>query len=117
MIDPKYKLSGEGLPVTTNRDMTYKDGVVIPSGTPLWVYFTENKLNFLVFDYQGKTRATRVELAYKTFGSKFKKAPSMKSLERMSNDGVVTTPTGFKVEPDGTAEDGSASWLLILGYI
>jgi len=117
MIDPKYKLSGEGLPVTTNRDMTYKDGVVIPSGTPLWVYFTENKLNFLVFDYQGKTRATRVELAYKTFGSKFKKAPSMKSLERMSNDGVVTTPLGERTEPDGFGPSGAPSWFMVLGYI
>lgn len=46
-----------------------------------------------------------------------KKAPSIERLERYADDGIVPTPCGCRVEPDGECEHGIGSWLVILGYI
>jgi excisionase family DNA binding protein len=43
-----------------------------------------------------------------------KAPPSEKSLEKMSNDGVVTTPLGNRTEPDGYGTKGEPSWLLVM---
>ena len=45
------------------------------------------------------------------------KAPSIKTLEKWSNDGVCKTPCGCKVEQDGCCSHGNDSWLLIMGMI
>ena len=49
--------------------------------------------------------------------SKFKPQPSMRSLEKMSSDGIVTTPLGSRVEPDGVGQYGDPSWLMVVGVI
>ena len=43
--------------------------------------------------------------------------PSIEELDEWSSDGVVETPTGHAVEPDGTGPDGVPSWLRCLGLI
>ena len=45
------------------------------------------------------------------------KVPSIKTLERWSNDCVCKTPDGCRVEPDGICPHGWNSWLIILGYM
>lgn len=45
------------------------------------------------------------------------KEPSLASLERQMNDGVVKATDGCRVEPDGHCPHGHVSWLIYLGYI
>lgn len=47
----------------------------------------------------------------------FKKFPSMKQLEKWTEDSVCLSVTGKRVEPDGYGPDGSPSWLLALSLI
>jgi hypothetical protein len=49
--------------------------------------------------------------------SVFFKTPSVNTLERWSFDGVAKSVTGKRCEPDGHGDDGSPSWLLVLGMI
>ncbi len=44
------------------------------------------------------------------------KTPSLKKLERWSDDGIAETVFGDRTEPDGWTE-GAPSWLLFLGLI
>lgn len=45
------------------------------------------------------------------------KAPSIRTMERMSNEGRAYATDGCIVEPDGRCEHGHRSWMLVLGYI
>jgi hypothetical protein len=46
-----------------------------------------------------------------------KALPTMKQLELWTYDSICETPTGDRVEPDGTGPDGTPSWLMALGMI
>jgi len=43
--------------------------------------------------------------------------PSMQELMAWNEDGICETPTGHRVEPDGTGPDGVPSWLRALRLI
>jgi hypothetical protein len=43
--------------------------------------------------------------------------PSFEYLMRQDCDGICDTPTGHRVEPDGTGPDGVPSWLRLLRLI
>ena len=43
--------------------------------------------------------------------------PSMQDLMTWNEDGICETPTGHRVEPDGTGPDGVPSWLRALRLI
>jgi len=43
--------------------------------------------------------------------------PSMQELMAWDEDGICETPTGHRVEPDGTGPDGVPSWLRALRLI
>ena len=43
--------------------------------------------------------------------------PSMQELMAWNDDGICETPTGHRVEPDGTGPDGVPSWLRALRLI
>ncbi len=43
--------------------------------------------------------------------------PSMRELMEWDEDGICETPTGYRVEPDGTGPDGVPSWLRALRLI
>jgi len=43
--------------------------------------------------------------------------PSIQELMSWSDDGICETPTGHRVEPDGTGPDGVPSWLGALRLI
>ena len=43
--------------------------------------------------------------------------PSMQELMAWNDDGICETPTGHRVEPDGTGPDGVPSWLRALRVI
>jgi hypothetical protein len=46
-----------------------------------------------------------------------RKAPSIQQLERWMSDSIAEAVDGCQVEPDGTCEHGSPSWLLRMGLI
>jgi len=46
-----------------------------------------------------------------------KTIPGIRTLEKWSNDGVAKTVDGQRIEPDGTADNGAPSWLIVLGLI
>lgn len=64
----------------------------------------------------GKTVSFPYERCSETFNG-FEKVPSVRKLEKMSNDAICTTPLGNRVEPDGHDEHGCPSWLLVMGLI
>ena len=110
------------IPIETLRDLNFnKSGVTIPIGAHLNLSFSEKNHSQAAIEFNGKRFGLRVSNLHSTVkatnGVKFQKMPSMNRLEKMSNDGVCTTVTGKRVEPDGVAEDGSASWLLVAGVI
>jgi hypothetical protein len=43
--------------------------------------------------------------------------PTMRQLEKWSNDGIARTVDGQRIEPDGTAANGAPSWLIVLGML
>lgn len=113
------------IPVVTIRELKYskvpKDAINIPIGTHLELFFSEKNHAKAVFIHNGIRRALLVSNLHAsvkaTNGVSFRKAPSLAALERQSNDGVCTTVTGHRVEPDGFGPDGSPSWLLVMGVI
>ena len=110
------------IPVVTLRDLNFsKSGVTIPAGTNLNLSFLEKNHTQAVIEFNGKRFGLRIANLHSTVkstdGVKFGKCPSLPKLEKMSNDGVCTTVTGHRTEPDGTGPDGSPSWLLVMGVI
>jgi len=103
--------------VDVNKDVSLKSGTTIPAGSEVSYDFDGGRTSSVrVTTADGSTFAISLERAH-LFLSKFKKPPTMKTLEKWSNDGVCQTPTGHRVEPDGTGPDGSPSWLLAFGMI
>jgi hypothetical protein len=94
---------------TTKKEIKLKDGNTLPKGLP--VTFIEGKDSRCLVHSPNHSEPLQVRIT-----SAFK-APSMKSLENWSYDGICKTPTGARVEPDGHGPDGSPSWLLVFGMI
>lgn len=103
-----------------------KNGDIVPNGTPVEVSFIpgNNRLCSIAAEYTGKSgRNYRTEplktnvLYLHKYVKGFGKPPTMRTLEKWSDDGVAKSVTGKRVEPDGHGPDGSPSWMLVLGYI
>ena len=93
----------------TAKAILLKDGSTLPKGLP--VSFIEGKDSRCLVHSPNHSEPLQVRIT-----SAFK-APSMSLLERWAYESVVRTPTGKRVEPDGYGEDGSPSWLLVMGFI
>lgn len=115
---PPHQLFGTKM-VKTKKELNYhrsgRPGKV-PAGAVVELKFSQKNPSVAYFEYEGEWRATRLEAANASFTG-IGKAPSMRALENMSDNGVATTPTGKRTEPDGFGSDGSPSWLLVLGMI
>lgn len=107
----------------TIRELKYsksKVPVSIPKGTEIDLYFKEDNNVRAFFMYQGIERPLIISFLHLSVKGKamlFRKCPSVKSLSRMSYEGVCTTVTGARVEPDGRDLYGAPSWLLVMGVI
>lgn len=55
------------------------------------------------------------ERGYKV--SRCRKPPTLKTLEKWSDDGIASATDGCRVEPDGTCQHGHQSWMLVMGVI
>lgn len=92
----------------TEKSFKLKTGEIVPAGMPVTFDSTQNQLCFV--------QGTR-ETPYKVRIIAAFTPPSLEELEEQSNDGVCDSVLGERVEPDGTDEFGSPSWLLVLGMI
>lgn len=111
--------------VKTKRDLNWgvknpKPGVEpisIKAGETITLRF-EPKNHQSVYLVHSGTRVAKLGLMNAhNYVTGINPAPSMKTLEKWSNDGVAKTVTGHRTEPDGTGPDGSPSWLLVFGII
>ena len=108
---------------TTIRELNFAKAatpVVIPTGTTIQLYFKTEKPARAYFMHNGIERplsVSHLHLTVKSSSVKFRKAPSLRAMEKANDAGVMTTVTGAKVEPDGHDEYGAASWLLVMGLI
>lgn len=116
--------------VTTKKDIKVKNGDVIPRGTPGTLSFLGPRdpkgrtFCSVAFDWTGPSGrdylrepfTTKIVFAHEIITG-IGKPPGIRALERMEAQGICTTPTGKRVEPDGWGSDDSPAWLLVLGYI
>jgi hypothetical protein len=111
--------------VTTKRDLNWgvknpKPGVepvTIKAGESITLHFDPaNHQSVYVVHPSGRRLKLGLMNAH-NYVTGIKPSPSMKTLEKWSNDGVAKTVTGHRTEPDGYGPDGSPSWLLVFGII
>ena len=101
-----------------SKDIKLKSGGVLAKGTAVTITWPDDRRPSLA-------RVVSSDLDFRIssknlvgyFGRPFVKVPTISALMKMSNDGIVKSLTGERVEPDGYGNDGSPSWLLVLGYI
>lgn len=95
--------------------------LVVPKGTVLNLYFRKDRPDRASFGYHGHKLNLLVVNLHSTVkpltGKPFTKMPGLTALERMSDNGIATTVTGHRVEPDGYGPDDSPSWMLVAGVI
>jgi len=107
--------------VETKRELTWKYHevpCVIPPGTKVTLYWSTNTPSRVYLEYAGHLRCCRVANMKNNFFGKFKKMPSLTTLQKWEwQGGYCETVTGFRTEPDGYGPDGSPSWMLVMGVI
>lgn len=97
-------------------DLKLKDGSIFTKGTKVSCRFPEDSTTIFLIIIDGR----EIKLKYTSaaaYLNKFKPAPSIRSLEKMSNDGIATTPLGARTEQDGHGIYGEPSWFLVLGFM
>jgi len=106
---------------TTKRDITSKKGGTIPKGA---------KVTLSWKDLDGKDRAhmtrvvddagTSVLVSTESLPDKVSgvtAVPSVRTMEKWSDDGIAKSVLGAKVELDGWDDEGSPSWALAMGLV
>lgn len=95
-----------------SRDIVTKGATPISKGTTATVSY-DGKSSKAILAVEGMAKPLRVEVErLSTILEGYPKMPSLARLEKMVNNSVATTPTGYRVEPDGFGPDGSPSWLV-----
>ena len=91
----------------TKKEIKLKDGSTLPKG--LRVTFIKDKPTRCLVHSPAHPAPLQVRIT---------SAFPIPSLSTIENWGCICkTPTGKRVEPDGYGEDGSPSWLIVLGLI
>lgn len=98
----------------TLREIKLGSGAVIPAGTPCTLEIHSAGIRAT---HAGGTAKLGWRNAKANFGAPFTTVPTLRTLEKWSNDGIARSTMGAKVEPDGTDANGAPSWLLALGMI
>lgn len=119
----KFGIEGTGIQSHTKTELVWKDKVTnqptfsIPAGVSVHIDFSP-KLHpdRIYITFGDEIKISRTQFASDRFTG-ISKPPSLKSLEKQCNDGIVKSVTGKRVEPDGWGPDGSPSWLLVISLI
>lgn len=100
--------------VSTKQDIKMKSGKTISANT-LCDITPVNSSYLLVKPINEPEKVCRMpyEKAYQ-YLTKFKKAPTIKTLEKYVLSGITKNPLGNTVEPDGYDCYGIPSWCLIM---
>ena len=107
-------------------DMKLRNGDVLPKGTIVEVDFRKGGMStaLLTAEFDGPSGHDYRRKGFQfpigrlhDFVPGMSKPPSTGKLTRMVYDGIASTVTGKRVEPDGHGPDGSPSWLLVMGLI
>jgi len=98
------------------KDVKLKSGTVIAKDAVAQVKYNESVIADVTVEGVEKPVKISVEALTRLLDG-YPKMPSLSRLEKMSSDGIATTPTGKRTEPDGYGDDGSPSWLLVAGVI
>ena len=117
--------------VDTKRELTWKNHevpCVIPPGTKVTLYWSTNNPSRVYLEYAGHLRAVRTKNMKDNFIGKFKKMPSLTTLQKKMpslttlqkwewQGRYCETVLGEKTEPDGYGPSGAPSWMLVMGVI
>jgi hypothetical protein len=102
------------------RDVKLKSGVTIPKGTPVevkWLPEHDKGYYFAQIVPEGFDPYKTAIRTLFTVVSGFPKPPTMSTLDNWVRNAKAKTPSGQSTEPDGWGNDGSPSWLLVMGLI
>jgi len=102
--------------ITTSNEIKFKLGLTIDAGTPC------------VLQFDGKTTVATITAVGSNVGFRLRcsslpryfnrfKAPSIKTMQNWSDQGIAKSVLGNRVEPDGFDPEGSPSWMLVMGII
>lgn len=94
--------------MNTQKEIKLKDGNTLPKGSRV-TFIAGNNSQCHVQGQRAEPYLVRITSAFN--------APSMRSLEKWSSDGVAKSVGGKRVEPDGHDENGAPSWMLVIGII
>lgn len=110
---------------TLKTELRLKNGDTIPKGTAVTLKFEVGQERAFWVETPWKGPSGRdyirepiklaIQRGYK-YVTGMRKPPSVSSLEKAySRQGLVSTPTGHRVEVDGTGPDDSPAWTLVFG--
>jgi hypothetical protein len=100
---------------TTTKDLRSKAGFEIPKGTEVELEFKPD--HQYVRLVHGENAVMLPIMRAHQYVTGVNKPPSMRQLEKWSDEGMAKSVTGARVEPDGTGPDSSPSWLLVYGVV
>ena len=80
-----------------------------------WKVLSRKKVDVLLAQWVANKKAALISMD--RWQLEVVELPSMQELVSWSDDGICETPTGHRVEPDGTGPDGVPSWLRALRLI
>lgn len=116
-------VEGTGFTTITTKERVWTDKATklptftIPAGSLVHVWFTPKVSAGTFFVQFGNEVKVSRTVTGSNWLKGFRKVPTMRTLQKQDWNGIVMTPTGKKVEPDGFGPDGSPSWMLVVGII
>lgn len=111
---PKFSIAKED--ITWRNRETDEITFRILKGSSVSVRFLSVSYNSVAIQYGNEVKIIPAMNAAKKLTG-FTKEPSIKTMEKWMDNGIALTVTGKRTEPDGIGEDGSPSWMLVLGLI
>jgi len=99
---------------TNTKEFKFKSGIIVPVGTSCELQFQEGASVCTVHAGSVKFRMQLTSLPF--YFNKIK-VPSLETAGKWIDDGIARSILGKKVEPDGHDDEGSPSWLLVMGLI
>ena len=97
-----------------HKEIKLKSGLVVPANSECEIKFDGTTVCSVGGGGAGwfKLRCSSLPRYFEQF-----KAPSMRTLEKWSDECVAKSMLGKRVEPDGYDDQGSPSWMIVIGVI